>query len=69
MAEPTGNRGFEPPKAEQALSRRRARALELIATGALAASLFIAATAVSMGERSLARGRVADLPSVQMPRQ
>jgi hypothetical protein len=69
MAEPTGNRGFAPQRAEQTLSRRRARALELIATGALAASLFVAATAVSMGERSFARGHVADPPSLQMPRQ
>jgi hypothetical protein len=68
MAELTGNRGFAPPRAEQTLSRRRALALELIATGALTVSLIVAAAAVSVGDRSLARGHVGtERPPVQMP--
>jgi len=56
MAELTGNPGFAPPPTEKTLSRRHAVALELIATVALTVSLIVAATAVSMGNRSLARG-------------
>jgi hypothetical protein len=68
MTELSGHPGFAPPRAEQTLSRRRAIALELIATGALTASLIIAATAVSMGDRSLVRANViAERPSMQMP--
>jgi hypothetical protein len=67
MTELTGNPGFAPPRAEQMLSRRHAVALELIATVALTVSLVVAATAVSMGDRSLARGDVVGRPSVQMP--
>jgi hypothetical protein len=68
MAELTGNPGFAPPRGEQTLSRRRAIALELIATVALTISLIVAATAVSIGDRSLARANVvAERPSAQMP--
>jgi hypothetical protein len=67
MTELTGSPGFAPPRAEQRQSRRQAIALELIATGALTVSLIVAATAVSMGDRPLARGHAADRPSVQMP--
>ncbi len=56
MAELTGNPGFAPPRTEKTLSRRRARAIELIATVTLTVSLVVAATAVSLGNRSLARG-------------
>jgi len=55
MAEPTGNLGFAPPQADRARSKRRAAALELMATVALTVSLIVAATAVSVGQRSLAR--------------
>jgi hypothetical protein len=67
MAELTGNPGFAPPRAEQMLSRRHAVALELIATVALTVSLFVAAAAVSIGDRSLARGDVIARPSLQAP--
>jgi hypothetical protein len=66
MTELTGNPGFSPPRADQTSSRSYEVALEWIATGALAVSLIIAATAVSMGERSLARGHVS-APQMQMP--
>ena len=58
MAELTGNPGFAPPRAEQTLSKRHVAALELIATVALTVSLVVAATAVSIGDRLLARGDV-----------
>ena len=67
MAKLTGNPGFAPPRVEQMLSRRRAVALELIATVALTVSLVVAATAVSIGDRSLARGDVSASPSLQTP--
>lgn len=67
MAELTGNHGFAPPRAEQMLSRRRAVALELIATVALTVSLVVAATAVSIGDRSFARGDAIAPPSLQPP--
>ena len=67
MAELAGKPGFAPLGAEKTLSKRRADALELIATVVLTISLVIAATAVSLGNRSLARGEPAARPSVQMP--
>jgi hypothetical protein len=68
MSELTGNRGFAPPRAEQTLSRRRALALELIATGTLTVSLIVAAAAVSIGDRSIARGHVlVERSLAQMP--
>jgi hypothetical protein len=67
MAELTGNPGFAPTRAEQLLSRRHAIALELFATVALTVSVLVAATAVSIGDRSLARGDVAGQPPMQMP--
>jgi hypothetical protein len=65
MTELTGNPGFAPPGAEQRQSRRRARALELVATGALTVSLIVAVTAVSMGDRSIAAGHIAERPVTQ----
>lgn len=56
MSELTGDPGFAPPRAERMLSRRYAATLELIATAALTVSLIVAATAVSIGDRSLAKG-------------
>jgi hypothetical protein len=56
MTSLTGSPGFTPPKAGQKRTRECAIALNVIATGTLAVSLIIAATAVSMGERSFARG-------------
>jgi len=49
MTELTGKVGFASPIAEKTLSRRRTVRVELIATVALAVSLIIAATAVSIG--------------------
>ncbi len=68
MAELTGNPGFAPPRAEKTLSKRRLAALELIATVALTLALVVAATAVAMANKSLARGAFAvERPSMQMP--
>ena len=67
MAELTGNPGFAPSRAEQTLSKRHVAALELIATVALTVSLVVAATAVSIGDRLLARGDVIGSPSLQTP--
>ena len=67
MTEPTGNLGFAPPRANKALSRRRTAAVELAATVALTVSLVIAATAVSVGNRSLIRGEGTERPLARMP--
>jgi len=67
MAELTGNPGFAPPQSAETLSRRRAVALELIATLALTVSLVVAVTAVSISDRSLARSNVVARPTTQMP--
>ena len=67
MTELTGSPGFAAPRADRTITRRRTVALEMIATGTLAVSLIVAATAVSMGERSFARGRVITPAAVQMP--
>jgi len=56
MAELTGSPGFAPPRADKTSLKRRALALEMIATLALTVSLVVAATAVSLGNRSLVRG-------------
>jgi hypothetical protein len=66
MTELTGNPGFAPPRAGQTSSRQCGIAIEWIATAALTVSLIIAATAVSMGERSLARDHFVEQPA-QMP--
>jgi hypothetical protein len=58
MTELTGQVGFASPVTEKKFSRRRA-GIELFATVALAVSLVIAATAVSIGmERARALGAV-----------
>ena len=62
MTELTGSPGFAPPLAGKKLSRRRAVALELVATVTLTISLVVAATAVSLGNRSLAERPVAAAP-------
>jgi hypothetical protein len=67
MAEPTGNLGFAPPRAGKALSKRRAAALALMATVGLTVSLVVAATAVSMGNRSFARSELIARQPPQMP--
>jgi hypothetical protein len=67
MAELTGSLGFAPPRTEKTLSRQRAAAIELIATFSLTVSLVVAATAVSLGNRSLARIDALERPSVQLP--
>jgi len=67
MAELTGNPGFAAPRAERTLSKRHLAALELIATVALTVSLIVAATAVSIGDRSLTRGNVIGSPSLHAP--
>jgi hypothetical protein len=66
MAELTGNPGFAP-RTEKTVSRRRAAAIEVIATVGLTVSLVVAATAVSLGNRSLTRGEFIDRRSMQTP--
>jgi hypothetical protein len=67
MTELPGTPGFVASRAEKKLSKSRAVAVELMATVALTASLIIAATAVSLGNRSLARGELADSSAAQIP--
>ena len=62
MTELTGSPGFAPPLAGKKLSRRRAVALELVATVTLTISLVVAATAVSLGNRSPAERPMAAAP-------
>jgi hypothetical protein len=62
MTELTGSPGFAPPLAGKKLSRRRAVALELVATVTLTISLVVAATVVSLGNRSLAERPMAAAP-------
>ena len=57
MTELTGEAGFVTRR-EQTHTTRRALAIDLIATVALTVSLVVAATAVSLGNRSFARGEV-----------
>jgi len=67
MAELTGSPGFAPPRKENTVSRRHAATIELIATVGLTISLVVAATAVSLGNRSLTRGELIERGGVQMP--
>jgi hypothetical protein len=67
MAELTGNPGFAPPRKENALSRRRAATIELVATVGLTISLVIAATAVSLGNRSLTRSELIERGGARSP--
>jgi amino acid transporter len=63
MTELTGMVGFASPISEKTLSRKRNIGVSLIATLALAASLIVAVTAVSIGvvrAQSLAGVRAAD---------
>jgi hypothetical protein len=66
MAELTGNPGFAAPRTEKTLSKR-ALAIELIATVSLTVSLVVAATAVSLGNRSLARSELVERPAILVP--
>jgi hypothetical protein len=65
MAELTGSPGFAPPKSGTTLTRTAA--IELIATLGLTISLVVAATAVSLGNRSFARDEFIDRGVVQAP--
>ncbi len=65
MPELTGNSGFASPKPKQTLTRGHAAAMELIATLALTVSLVVAVTAVSIGNKSLARANLAARPAAQ----
>jgi hypothetical protein len=67
MAELTGNPGFAPPKPEQTLTRRYAVSVELVATLALTVSLVVAATAVSMAQKSMARASVIERTGAPIP--
>ncbi len=67
MAELTGVPGFAPPRRDNTTSRRRAAAIELIATVGLTISLVIAATAVSLGNRSLTRSDLINRGGVPSP--
>jgi hypothetical protein len=49
MTELTGTAGFAPPISDKTFAKRRRAGVELFATLALAISLVIAATAVSIG--------------------
>jgi hypothetical protein len=55
MTELSGSLGFAAPRTERTLWRKRAVAIELIATFSLTISLVIAIAAVSLGNRSLSR--------------
>jgi hypothetical protein len=66
MAELTGSPGFAP-RNNKTQARKRAAAIQLIATVGLTISLVIAATAVSMGNRLLTRGNFIDQGSMQTP--
>jgi hypothetical protein len=59
MAELTGSPGFAP-RNNKTQARKRAAAIQLIATVGLTISLVIAATAVSMGNRLMTRGDFID---------
>jgi hypothetical protein len=67
MPELPGPPGFAPPRPAKKLARRQTAALELIATIALTVSLIVAATAVSMGNKSFARGSLFERQTVHMP--
>jgi hypothetical protein len=63
MTELSGSPGFAAPLVGKKLSRRRAVALELVATVTLTISLVVAATAVSLGNRSLVERPLAAAPT------
>ena len=65
MAELTGDPGFALPRKHRTRSRRAA-AIELMATASLAVSLVIAATAVSLGKRTLAHGDDIERPPLHI---
>jgi hypothetical protein len=67
MAELTGDPGFAPLKRESALTGRRTATVEMIATLGLTVALVIAATAVSLGNRSLTRGELIPHGNAQSP--
>ncbi len=67
MAELTGMPGFAPPRRDNTTSRRRAAAIELIATVGLTISLVIAATAVSLGNRTLTHGEFIERGVIPSP--
>jgi len=67
MAELTGVPGFAPPRRENTTSRRRAATIELIAMVGLTISLVVAATAVSVGNRTLTRGDLIERGGVPSP--
>jgi len=66
MAELPGTPGFVTSRTEKKLSKSRAVVVELVATVALTASLIVAATVVSLGNRSLTRGEMAERPTLQI---
>jgi hypothetical protein len=67
MAELTGHPGFAPPKPQHTLTRRHTASIELVATLALTVSLVVAATAVSMAQKSMARASVIEHASAPLP--
>jgi len=67
MAELTGSPGFAPPNPEHTLTRRHAAMIELVATLALTVSLVVAATAVSMGQKSMAHSAFIERANAQIP--
>jgi ABC-type molybdenum transport system ATPase subunit/photorepair protein PhrA len=67
MAELTGSPGFAAPRKQDTTSGRRAATIEMIATVGLTMALVVAVTAVSLGNRSLARGALVPRGAVQNP--
>jgi hypothetical protein len=67
MAELTGNSGFAPPRKEDTTAGRRAAAIQIVATVGLTIALVVAATAVSLGNRTLTRGELSPRGGVPSP--
>ena len=66
MAGFTNNSGFVPSRTGKTQRKRRADAVELITTLALSVSIVIAATAVSLVNRSLTRADLAEHSSAHI---
>jgi hypothetical protein len=67
MAELTGSPGFAPPRKDNTTSARRAAPIQMVATVGLTVALVVAATAVSLGNRSLTRGESGPRGGMQNP--
>lgn len=65
MARLNGMPGFAEPRAGRAWSRRYGATLELLATVTLTVSLIVAATAVSLGNKTLTHGQSNETPAAK----